>query len=156
MTTYSDGFNLRNKTLAKLDDIADAIDGCLANVYQLTASSLLNTTSTTAEVITGLSQELTVDGGQAVLLAFSGTFSNNDTAQTVFEIERGTDNVGTTLLPVLATTATDGKLAPVSLIVIDTLPAAGTYTYAVKWSVASGDTAYLRTGHLAIAVLRVA
>lgn len=108
-----------------------------------------STSSATPATIGGCSVSVTVKTGGAVLLTARGTYSLSTTTDLVaFGIYRDARQI-TEITQLLSPSASNtGKTGCFALSVVDK-PAAGTYTYTLKWASTSGvATAYCRAASI--------
>jgi hypothetical protein len=144
--TYADTFDLRDRSLVTLGDIADAIDGLLAEAHQTQAATTVSTTSATYTNL--IEDSVAVADGESVLVVAEIMISHSTgNASQYLKLMRDSQALGMEHLNRAHTTAADGQDHSVSLSWIDT-PSAGTYTYAVQWKT-SAATFYSRRQSMA-------
>jgi hypothetical protein len=139
--TYADDYNLRDKALCKINDIANAIDGLLIAGEESGYTSAVTTTSSTYSALASVA--LTVADGEAVLLSGYCTSSCNTTGNKSanFQLNRDTSAIATALVVTYDPdiVADSGKSNPLCMVGFDA-PAAGSYTYSLVWASADNST----------------
>lgn len=161
--TYADRYDLREPSLFKLDNLAEALDGLLVTYAQfqnyLTGGSVLSTFATSATPMSGIATlSVTVAPGQVVLLSGECAFSHGTQygeVQLYFSRDNSPSNLGNPYNPISgkAYRANTGGLDfCVPLAAVDS-PGIGTHTYGFLWNVFAG-TAYSARQQLTATVVQ--
>jgi hypothetical protein len=164
MTTYADRFDLREPSLFKLANLADALDGLLVTYAQfqnyLSGGSVISTTSTSLTPMSSsiASLSVTVAPGEVVLLSGECAFSHGTQyaeVQVFFTRDNSPTNLGNPYNPMSGKAYranTGGVDFCVALLAIDN-PGAGTHTYGFAWNVFTG-TGYSARQQLTATVIQ--
>ena len=142
--TYADTFNLRDRSLAKINDIADAIDGQLLDRYSINKNNSSTSTSSTTMVDTDLTLSITLGAQQSVLLIASIGFSISAVTYGAFQLVRDTTDIGAPQYLTTHRADTNALDMNAMLVSSDSKPGAGTYTYKVQWLTTTSNTIYSR------------
>lgn len=145
--TYADRYDLREPSLFKLGNLADALDGLLVTYAQLqnylTGGSVLSTTSTGSTPMSNASVSVTVGPGQVVVLSGECAFSHGTQygeVQAFLSRDNSPTNLGNNFNPMSGKAYranTGGVDFCVPLIAIDS-PGIGVHTYGFLWNVFTG------------------
>jgi len=151
--TYADDFNLRDKYVATLDDIADAIDGLVwGAVGQGAYGTLISTNSTSYVDMTSVTCSVAVATDQDVLLAMWGNWSCDTANKTCYfaVAENSTEYTGNGELNYMqaTNTQTDGLEDTFVTFFVDTSPTVGTNTYKGRYCTTSAATVYIRRANI--------
>ena len=130
--TYADNFDLRDKDLYTINDVADAIDGLTAVFATDYYSSKISTTSSSFAA-TGLSQAITVPAN-AVVYIIASMQVTTATTEKLLDVQISEDAGSITSRQVeMEWVDADGK-GPTITWFITSEPAAGSRTYSVEWA----------------------
>lgn len=141
--TYADDYDLRDKDLAKINDVADAIDGLLVATDSTAVTSVQSTSSDSYSTITGATVSITVESGQIVLVFASLCASSGTAARGgYFRLYNSTESTALTqdVLQYFTLGSTNAIEHELSLCGVDTSPAAGSNTYEVQFKRSSSAT----------------
>ena len=133
----------------KIADIKGVLDTLLLNYEWAESSSITSTSSGTAVSLLSASS-ITITGNMIVFIYGFASMSNSSGSTTNIAINRdSTELVG--MIRKDKYSDTTGESWTYSLSAIDVLPAAGSYTYSLKWSVGAGTGYSKHRGILVVA-----
>lgn len=151
--TFADNYNLRNKSVVKMNDVASAVDALLVTTSQVVTGGAISTTSTSFVDMTSMSISVTVASGESVILLSFVSMSHGTSNEAVeMQFTRGGVAIGNTHKAFTITTGTGGEQNNVPLMYIDT-GTTGSLTYKVQWKVGIG-TGYVNFRKFAAIVVQ--
>lgn len=152
--TYADGFNLRNKSVVKMNDVANAVDGLLTTYGSAGSTSSVSLTSGSFTDYTGLSVAISMNTGEIahVVATISVSVATADD-QITARITRNGTAVGTEMACTPNKNSTGGVNMVMTLTTTDA-PSSGTNTYKVQWvnSTSGARTIYSVRGRIEVVV----
>lgn len=131
--TYADTFNLRSKSVVKMNDVANAVDGLLVAYSQVNSTATVSLTSSTVTDYTGISITVTTNSNEIVKITATASVSCA-TANEIVDWWIGVDGTNTSrqyCCPQDATT--NGASHCVALSYIHA-PSSGSHTYKLRWA----------------------
>lgn len=127
--TYADGFSLRDKDAATINNIADAADGLLTASTQIIDVNTQSISTTSWTDLTGCSQSVVVGSGETVLIFFQCR-CYVDTVGDAISVQLLRDSTSLLTRSLYTMTAQENKF---HLVVYVDKPTAGTYTYSAQF-----------------------
>ena len=151
--TYADNYNIRNKSVVKMNDIANGFDGLLAASGYYADSTTYSTTSSTFADVTNFLLAVTVSAGESVFIWSSLNYSHS-TAGNFIEVQltRNTVAIGSVWGGYGVQNSTAGGVQEMNMVYVDT-PGAGTWSYRFQWRTGAA-TAYTGRRRMLVAVLQ--
>lgn len=154
--TYADDFNLRNKSVVKMNDVANAVDGLLATYGSASSTSSVSLTSGTYTDYTGLSVAVSMnDGEMAIVTAVisASVATANDQISIRITANGTAQATEQAACPNLSSTAGNNVIMVCTTI---NVPSAGTNTYKLQWlnSTSGARTIYSVRGRLDVLVVQ--
>jgi hypothetical protein len=154
--TYADTFNLRDKSVVKMNDVANAADGLLVAYGQVGSTSSVSLTSGSYTDYTGLSVTVTLNTGEiAFVIATVSVSAATGNDQITLRITRDGTGIGTEM----ALTGFRSNVSGNDLIgtVMATDPtSSGSHTYKLQWvnSTSGARTIYSIRARLEVLVFQ--
>jgi hypothetical protein len=154
--TYADTFNLRDKSVVKMNDVANAADGLLVAYGQSGSTASVSLTSGSYTDYTGLSVTVTLNTGEmafAIATVSVSAATGND--QITIRIARDGTGIGTEQALTGFRSNTSGNDLVGTVMVMDAT-SSGSHTYKLQWvnSTSGARTIYSIRARLEVIVFQ--
>lgn len=131
--TYADTFNLRSKSVVKMNDVASAVDGLLVAYSSVNSTATVSLASSTVTDYTGISATVTVNTGEIVFVIVNFSISTS-TGNELIDCWIGFDGTNTSRTYVTPQDTTTNGASVCPTLTLTHAPSAGAHTYKLRWA----------------------